>query len=132
MKAALARVLVVSVLASAVPTRAQESAGQPTTEQRALRRGERVDVELRNGRHVVGAVAEQFKSGFNVAQPGPTFGRYRDVLAIRNQETGAIVVVPRLPGTDWNKPVLVEIAIVGVLALLTHGAFPMCITGRCD
>ena len=42
MKAALATVLVASVLASAVPARAQESAGQPTTEQRALRRGERV------------------------------------------------------------------------------------------
>jgi hypothetical protein len=132
MRAALATVLVANILASAVPATALDLGQPPPTEQRALARGERVDVELRNGRHVAGAVGDRFNNGFTVEQPAPTFVRYRDVLAIRNQDTGAIIVVPRPRGTDWNRRVLVGVVVVGVLALLTHGAFPMCLAAACD
>jgi hypothetical protein len=132
MRAALTTILIASILASTVPAKAQEPPGPPPrTEQRALARGERVDVELRNGRHVAGAVGDRFNGGLTVEQPGPIFVRYRDILAIRDSDTGAIIVVPRPRGPDWTKRILVGMAIVGALALLTHGAFPLCITGGC-
>jgi hypothetical protein len=94
----------------------------------AIRRGENVDVEMRSGAHVLGVVGKVTRDGLYVRPPEgrPLFVAYRDLVAIRDPENGAIVAVPlsvpvpathRSHDTGWIKPAIVG-GIVGFLWIL--------------
>jgi hypothetical protein len=116
-----------------IVTAFQATAGgqQPTVSEPSI--GERVDIELRSGRHIVGRVAARFRNGMYVEQPDGqvTETRYIDVREICDLDTGMSIAIP-MPATvnhdtRWLKPVLLAAAGVAVIFFIRiTGCFGGC------
>jgi len=92
-----------------------------------LTRGDRVAVEMTNGRRINGTVGDRLNGGFYVENPParPTFVRYRDIRALHDPENDAIVFNVALQSdTRWVKPVVTAAVIASVFLVVIHMVIP--------
>jgi hypothetical protein len=104
----------------------------------SLNRGERIAVELTDREQLTGVVGARLNGGFDLQLPdaaGPRFIKYGEVRALLDPDTLAVLSYPTYSGDPvdqrWQRPVLIGLAAVGVLALLTQGLFPLCLFHNC-
>ena len=105
----------------------------------SLNRGDRIAIELANSEQLTGIVGARLNEGFEIQLPnsaGTRFIKYRDVRALLDPDTREVVGYPTFSPDPvdrrWVGPVVISLAVVGVLALLTRGLFPACVFQRCN
>jgi hypothetical protein len=138
MRSISALALIVGIVCSAFPAAAQDAVRPVVDLRGTLTRGERISVELMDGRTVSGVVGDSWTLGFMIERPPATaaFVRYLEVIALRDPDTGAVIekALPQRQNQKtprWVVATLVTVGVVAAIAIATHGLFPGCLFERC-
>lgn len=132
--------LLACFIAHAVTGRAQDGSRGPAERdlRTSLNRGDLIAIELTDRERLRGVVGARLNTGFEIQLPDaerPRFVKYGDVRAWLDPDTGEILGYTKYVSDPvdrrWVGPVVVSLAVVGVLALLTRGFFPACLFQSC-
>ena len=103
---------------------------------KVLAEGSRVAIDLEDGRRIIGTVSHAALQDDGVylrSATGPApFVRYRDMRALVDPGSGAVIAALRQPAGAGVKVAIGIATAAGMLALFTHGMFPLCLIFRCD
>jgi len=103
---------------------------------KALAEGSRVGVDLEDGRRIIGTVSHaalQDDGVYLTPATGPApFVRYRDMRALVDPDSGALIAALRSPRGAWVTPAIAAVTALGLAALFTGGKIPLCFFFRCD
>jgi len=127
--------ILVAVVPGAVQARPVEKPKRVNVEA-TLVSGDRIALELRDGRRISGIVGARLTAGFYLDErtASEVFVKYSMVRALLDPDTGAVIGVPARGQPDWRwvKPVLIAAGVVWTLTLLTGGFLPKCFFPGCD
>jgi len=133
MKAAHRMMAIVLVLLALPPRTLHAQQPRQVNLQAAFDRGDRIAVELRDGRRVSGIVGSRLTAGVYIKVSertgAETFVKYRTVRAVLDPDSGAVIGIPGRVTRDrrWVKPVVITAVVIGTLAVIPHSGIPLCL-----